>query len=113
MKVSGKILTKDIKLFIPAESDKNNNIIEYLLNLDIKLKKCQYADYIRAITPVILDVLLAYMKKNFRIKENDFCIRKNNNIWYISVDKMKRKSPEILGILQKRYNNFERKSTFF
>lgn len=100
-----KILTKDIKLFIPAESDKNNNIIEYLLNLDIKLKKCQYADYIRAITPVILDVLLAYMKKNFRIKENDFCIRKNNNIWYISIDKMKRKSPEILGILQKRYNN--------
>lgn len=57
-----KILGKDAGTFLNTINEQDRNIIEYLLNLEVKIKKKQYADYIRAITPVILDVFLAYLK---------------------------------------------------
>jgi len=41
----------------PVKPRRLREIFEYLLVLDIKIKKEEYADYVRAITPVILDLL--------------------------------------------------------
>ena len=90
-------------------------VIEYLLNLDIKLRKKQYADYIRAITPVVLDIFLAYMKKNQHIVKEQFCVKRRKKagekngvvkykyVWYLSIQKMEKETPEILKILRNTY----------
>ena len=80
-------------------------LIEYLLNLEVKIKKKQYADYIRAITPVILDVFLAYLKNNIGITEEDFCKKNNRGVWYIDINTMKKNVPRVYEILKAKYKD--------
>lgn len=98
-----KLLGKETQDILQIAVGEEKDIIEYLINLNIKLRKRQYADYIRAITPVVLDILLVYMRKKQRISEEKFCVRSRKGIWYLSINKMEKSAPDILAILKRKY----------
>ena len=47
----------------PVKSGNERKYFEYALNLDIKLKRKEYADFIRAISPLIADMFEIVLKK--------------------------------------------------
>ena len=58
--------------------------LEYALILQVKLKRKEYADYIRAITPLIVDLFEQVLKTKCGIEIDDYCINpkrgsKSNN----------------------------------
>lgn len=46
---------------------------EYALNLKIRLKKGEYVDFIRAVTPIIVDMFELILRKQCGIKVDDYC----------------------------------------
>lgn len=103
-----KLLGKETQDVLQIAVGEEKDIIEYLINLNIKLRKRQYADYIRAITPVVLDILLVYMRKKYGISEEKFCVKKGKKkkgkkVWYLSINKMQKSAPDILAILKRKY----------
>lgn len=99
-----KLLGKETQDVLQIAVGEEKDIIEYLINLNIKLRKRQYADYIRAITPVVLDILLVYMRKKQGISEEKFCVRsRRKEIWYLNINKMEKSAPDILAILKRKY----------
>ena len=97
------LLGKDTKKFMPDIKENDCNIIEYLLNLKVKLLKKQYADYIRAITPVILDVFLSYLKNKFQITESMFCKRKKSGVWCLDNRTMLERAPWMFEIFKNAF----------
>ena len=59
--------------FMPVRSSAERMIFEYALNLDIRLKKGEYADFIRALTPIIVELFELILKKQCKIDINDYC----------------------------------------
>lgn len=98
-----KLLGKETQDVLQIAVGEEKDIIEYLINLNIKLRKRQYADYIRAITPVVLDILLVYMRKKQGVSEEKFCVRSRKGIWYLNINKMEKSAPDILAILKRKY----------
>lgn len=98
-----KLLGKETQDILQIAVGEEKDIIEYLINLNIKLRKRQYADYIRAITPVVLDILLVYMRKKQGVSEEKFCVRSRKGIWYLNINKMEKSAPDILAILKRKY----------
>ncbi len=47
---------------IPVKESNYQMLVEYALNLQIKLKKEEYADYVRALSPIMLDLYLLILK---------------------------------------------------
>ena len=58
---------------IPVLSGDARKIVEYLLWLDIKLKRKEYVDFIRGITPIVVNMLDLYMQKQMDINIRDYC----------------------------------------
>lgn len=50
-------------VFLPETDSKTLLIVEYALNLSIKLKQEKYVDYVRAITPLIVELYILILKK--------------------------------------------------
>lgn len=61
---------------IPVQSGNQREIIEYLLALDIKLKKGEYADFLRGITPVTADLFELILEKRCAFTVRDYIERK-------------------------------------
>lgn len=85
----------------PPMNTENEELTEYLLLLKIKVIKEEYADFLRAITPVSVKLLEIYLKANCGIDLDDYTIadKKNGRLW--SRDKMA--GTEALKILDKCY----------
>lgn len=99
-----KLLGKDTEEILQIAAGEEKDIIEYLINLSIKLRKRQYADYIRAITPVVLDILLVYTRKKYGISEESFCVKNRKGVWCLNINKMQKSAPDILTILRRKYS---------
>lgn len=54
-------------VYSPLHNSTDRKYFEYLLSLDIKIKKLQYADFMRAVTPIILDLMLMICKEQEKI----------------------------------------------
>ena len=52
-----KLSVHKIRAFAPVSDTEKRKIFEYVLGLKIKLKKGEYADFVRAITPVVVDLM--------------------------------------------------------
>lgn len=61
---------------IPVKSSSERMLFEYALCMMIKLKKGEYVDFIRAITPILVDLFELVLKVQCKIDVNDYC----NNI---------------------------------
>lgn len=55
---------------LPVKSGNSRKYFEYALNLSIKLKRKEYADFIRGITPIIVDLFEIILKKQCNIDIN-------------------------------------------
>lgn len=56
--------------FIPMKSAEKQKYFEYALNMDIKRKKGEYTDFIRAITPLLVDLFALILKQECSIDIN-------------------------------------------
>lgn len=61
---------------IPVKSSSERMLFEYALCMMIKLKKGEYVDFVRAITPILVDLFELVLKVQCKIDVNDYC----NNI---------------------------------
>lgn len=75
--------------FLPIRDDSVRGIFEYVLNLEIKVKKEEYADFIRAITPVVLELFKIALKEYGRIDWKQFCYKTKDGRWKWDIDKLK------------------------
>lgn len=97
-----------LMLFAPARSENIRGITESLLWLEMKLKRSEFCDFIRGISPVFLDLLEAAADKACGIRINDFCRGMGNGSRVMSIDKMSRsqKGKEINGILDQAFRAY-------
>lgn len=58
--------TKDIKLY------------EYILSLDVKVKREEYADFVRSISPILRDIFKLYAERKLNIDVLKYCSRPNS-----------------------------------
>ena len=62
---------------LPIKAQEQSERFEYALNMNIKLIKNEYADFVRAITPIVVDLYELILKKQFNINLNDYTISIN------------------------------------
>ncbi len=87
--------------FIPLKKNfAEHKIFEYLLNLDVKLKKKNYADFIRAITPIVFEVFDFYLKQKHKIDfRKQYCDKNGKIKDNISID------DKVIAAVAKSWNN--------
>lgn len=95
--------------YCPVQSMDERKYFEYVLSLNIKIKKRQYADFIRAISPIIKDIFILIINKHLKIDiYSELCNYDNKNGKYVWSEKKLKKHEEIFKILQAEYkNNFK------
>lgn len=84
----------------PIKDAGNMKLFEYACVLEIKLKKEEYSDFIRGITPLIVDIFEQILKTKMNINVELLCdIRNGVKIWNIG----KLKNNDIFDILNNSY----------
>ncbi|MDE7309443.1 MAG: hypothetical protein K2N61_12435, partial [Lachnospiraceae bacterium] len=74
--------------WFPIDDTVNMKEYEYLLVMQMKLYKKQYADFIRDVTPIFFSFAKRILEIECNLKIENIC-NKKNGIWRISVDKLK------------------------
>lgn len=102
---------RDYNCFPVRESGKRKRF-EYALSLQVKLWREEYADFIRAITPMVVDLLEMVLKNQCRIDIDQFCryktkkveLKKKTAILKVRVwDAKKLKGTEIGEVLKEKF----------
>lgn len=84
----------------PVKESGNMKLFEYACVLEIKLKKEEYSDFIRGITPLIVDIFEQILKNKMNINVDSLCdISKGVKMW--NIDKLKKN--DIFDILNNAY----------
>ena len=95
-----RILAKKKFQYVPVLKGKDRECFEYALILDVKLRREEYADFIRAITPLTVDLLEIILKRKYGIDIGDYCSEIDGvKKW----DMEKLKGTDVLKILNHRY----------
>lgn len=90
--------------YCPVQSMDERKYFEYVLSLNIKIKKRQYADFIRAISPIIKDMFIMIINKELKVDVyKDLCRYKGGK--YVWKEEKLKKHENILKILQTNYKN--------
>ncbi len=79
--------------FMPYREGSKKSVFEYVLNLMIKEKQEDYADFVRAITPLTVDLLEILLMDKFGIDISEFSSRSRTGSVRWNIDAME-KSPE-------------------
>ena len=88
---------------IPVKESGKQKLFEYALGLNLKIKREEYVDFIRAITPISVDLFELIIKNQCKILLDDYCYKKKGVLTW---DRNKLENTEILHILQQKYTNF-------
>lgn len=88
---------------MPKLSSDKAPVIEYILWLQAKQQRGDLADFIRGITPVIVDILELILKEKYRVSLSDFCEKNTKNIWCLNRKKFENNLPELLSYLDETY----------
>ncbi len=80
---SANKLAKEYQIpsFLTVANMEQRKIVEYALNLEVKYRKGEYADFIRAFTPLVLNLLVLIVKKYLKVNVLDFCDNRNGYRW--------------------------------
>ncbi len=111
--VSKALKNKDFNNIMPIQTNgTKKDIFEYLLYLQLRQRQGNYSDFIRGITPVIMNLLEECLEINYGIKKEDFCIKDNKSVYRINIEQMEKtkKGKMIKEILSKEYKDI--KETF-
>lgn len=85
---------------MPVKNQENCDLLEYVLLLQMKVRRKEYADFIRAITPVVFELFYRVLKRQCHIDIKDYCDEKKSGLrWNLE----KIKQTEVGDILQKEY----------
>lgn len=71
-----KILKEKDYNCLPVRESGKRKCFEYALNLQVKMKREEYADFVRAITPLVVDLLEMILKYQCKIDIDRFCTLK-------------------------------------
>lgn len=95
-------------LFTPVRDGRLRSVAEYLLWLDMKLKRAEFCDFIRGISPVFLDLLEAAADKACGESIDAFCRRFGEGKRILSIDRMSGNplGERILGILEEAFKGY-------
>ena len=83
---------------IPIKSSNQRAVFEYALALNIKRLKGDYADFVRALTPLVADLIETILLMQCKININDYC--KVNHKGVRNFDEAKLKGTKVYEILQ-------------
>lgn len=85
-----------------------NDISEYLLLLKLKIYKNEYADFVRAITPVLVSLCSVYLKNKCAVDISQYTktIKKDFDVW----SNQKLQGTKIFDILNQKYGSFKDES---
>lgn len=100
-KVVDKMLSKENVDIIPVKSGNQRSLFEYALALNIKIKKEEFADFIRGLTPLTADLSELILKSQCNIDINDYC--KVNRFGLRKFDKNKLKGTKVYESLQNEF----------
>lgn len=93
--------------FLPVKNAEIQPAFEYTLVLEIKRKQRQYADFVRAISPVILDIFAIYLKKVCGVDfKNNYCKSNYKGVYFPNIALMEKdeKGQRIKQCLVNAYN---------
>ena len=68
-----EISLKEKAYCFPVTDDKGIKLFEYALNIDVKRRRHEYADFIRSITPLFVDLFELVLKYETGIDINKYC----------------------------------------
>lgn len=101
-----RILKKETMECIPVRSGGDRKCFEYALLLEIKLSRGEYTDFIRGLTPLIVDLFEMILKRRFQINVDQFCsVNNSSNLRRWDMNKLK--NTEILSLLNTFYRPFK------
>ncbi len=75
-----KIIETDINSLLPIKEAGKRKCFEYALNLQVKLWRQEYADFIRGITPLVVDLLEMVLKCQCKIDIDQYSIYKRKKV---------------------------------
>ncbi|MDE6620915.1 MAG: CRISPR-associated protein Csm6 [Lachnospiraceae bacterium] len=99
-KISALMKNRQHDIYPVKEGDKQK-IFEYALGLQIKFKRQEFADFIRGITPLVVDLLENILKKECKINISDAC-----SVNKEGMRKWDREKLQKLGLLQLLDNEY-------
>ncbi len=102
-KISKLMAGKSYDIYPVKEGDKQK-IFEYALVLQMKIKKQEYADFIRGITPLVVDLLEELMENKCKIVLKD-CCTVNSKDSIIKWDREKLKRIGLISFLDSEYKS--------
>lgn len=102
-KVSSLAAGAGINVYPIRDADKQK-IFEYALTLQIKLKKEEFADFVRGITPLVADLLGEIMEKECGISLESCCFRKGKDNC-LRWDKDKLQTLGLMDLMVEAYGN--------
>lgn len=96
---------------IPVVNGELRKIVEYLLWLDVKLKRHEYSDFIRGITPIVVNVLDLYCEKQLGICIKKYCKRistRGNDVYMLTRGELGKteEGKGILAVLDDQFKPF-------
>ncbi len=99
-----EISLKEKAYCFPVKDDKGIKLFEYALNIDVKRKRHEYADFIRSITPLFVDLFELVLKHETGIDINKYCriVKKRKHsvrVW----DLEKLNGSDVLNALNSKY----------
>lgn len=99
-----KICAKNGVQCLPVRASSDRKYFEYALSVDIKLRKEEYADFVRAITPLIVDLFEMILRKQCNVNVDEYCTV-NNRAQSRRWSRMKLEGTRVGEILEKEYQN--------
>lgn len=93
---------KKFEIF-PVSGEEKQKLFEYALVLQIKVQKEEYADFVRGITPIVVDLLENILKNDSNVELKKLCKDKSNvPVW----DENKLKRTPYIDILNRKFGTF-------
>ena len=100
-KISTLMKNKPYNIYPITEGNKQK-IFEYALVLQMKVKKQEYADFIRGITPLVVDLFEQILKRECGIDLEDCCTHNKEGVMVWNCKKLQQMG--LMGLLNKEYN---------
>lgn len=88
--------------FVYMCDTKEQKLFEYVLGLKVKVQREDYADFLRGLTPAVVDLMEIVLRKRCKIRVSDYCTTQNGQIMW---DKNKMKNTKVEESLNRRYPN--------
>ena len=100
--------------FTPIEMGDQRQIFEYVLSLQIKMRQGNYADFLRGLTPVVLDLFTMCLKDQLKITPEQFCQRTKTGAYRISVAVMQQTEigRQVMRVLQQGFGDLNIKEEY-